>query len=121
MIIANCECELCCKGSLPGVESHLLSEFIIKEATNRDVKANASGKGPKGQEMLFNIMPDKGVGLFFRGSGTEQAKDILKKEDFSDSEVEELKQMENPLTDKQLVCSSCEKLFEPIEDSLKKI
>lgn len=119
MIISDCKCELCCEGELPGKESHLLSEFIIKETINKSSKANASGKNSKGHELLFNIMPDKGVGLFFRGSATEEAKTHLKKEEFGDEELPALSTMKNPLTDKYLVCAKCEDRFQSVEDNFK--
>jgi len=119
MIIKDCQCELCCEGELPGVESHLLSEFIIKEAINKRSKANASGNGSKGHELLFTIMPTRGVGLYFRGSATEESKKYLNKNEFTDEELPALSKMINPLTDKYLVCAKCEDLFKPVEDDFK--
>lgn len=116
MIISECKCELCCQGELPGKNSHLLSEFIIKETINKPSKANSSSRG---HELLFNIMPNQGVGLYFQGSATEEAKTHLKKEEFTDEELPLLNTMKNPLTDNYLVCAKCEDRFKPVEDNFK--
>ena len=121
MIIKDCKCELCCEGDLPGVESHLFSEFLIKETINKQSKANAIGKNAKGNELLFSISPLENAKLFIGRQSTEDGKRVLGKEEFTDEEVEELKSSENFLIDKYLVCTSCEKLFQPIENAFKEI
>lgn len=121
MLIHNCDCKLCCEGTLPGVESHLFSEFLLKEAVNQPGKANATGKGSKGQELLFTVSPIFGAEMFFRGPATQSALNFKGKQEFTDTEVEELRTLNNPLTDTNLVCSKCEKLFQPVENAFKNI
>jgi hypothetical protein len=118
MVISNCDCKLCCEGKLPGVESHLFSEFLLKEMVNMPGKANAKGKN---YELLFSLSPTKAVDLYFGRNATQGALDFVGKDTFEEEEVEKFQSDENPLTDKFLVCSSCEKLFQPVENEFKRI
>jgi len=106
MIIYDCQCNLCCSGDLPGVESHLFSEFLIKEAVNQDGKANVTGKHAKGNELIFAFSPYENTKNFIGRQSTEAGLKALQKKEFSDEEVEKLKTSENFLTDKYIVCSS---------------
>jgi hypothetical protein len=118
MIIAECSCKLCCTGELPGKESHLFSEMLIKETVNMPGKANYNRKN---HELLFTISPLEGVDLFFGRNATQGFLDYTKIDELTDEEVEEFKAKENPLTDKYLVCSKCEDSFNPVENNFKKI
>ena len=121
--VENRCCKLCGSKKLPGVESHLFSEFLIKETANRPGKAHITGKSSKGNELLFSYSPFKKIKLYIGNQSTEAAERVLNKQRFTDEEVEYLQSDENqnPLTDRYLVCYSCEKKFQPVEDSFKKI
>jgi len=118
MIIEECLCKLCCEGKLPAKESHLFSEMLIKETVNMPGRANINKKN---YELLFTISPFKGVDLFFGRSATQGFLDYIQRDELTEEEVEELKKMENPLTDKNLVCAKCEDSFSPVESNFKSI
>lgn len=121
--VENKTCKLCGSKKLPGVESHLFSEFLIKETANRPGKAHITGKSSKDNELLFSYSLFRKLKLYIGKQSTEAAEKVLNKERFTDEEVEYLQSDENqnPLTDRYLVCYSCEKKFQPVEDSFKKI
>jgi len=121
--VENRSCKLCGSKKLPGVESHLFSEFLIKETANRPGKAHITGENSKGNELLFSYSPFEKIKLYIGRQSTEAAEKVLNKERFTDEEVAYLQsdKNENPLTDTYLVCYSCEKLFQSVEDSFRKI
>ncbi len=117
-MLVNCNCKLCCIGNLPGKESHLFSEMLIKETVNAPGRANVKGKN---YELLFTISGSFEKDLFLGRSATDEYKEMTNVEEIPDEIVEQLRSKQNPLTDKNLVCAKCEDLFSPVESKFKEI
>src|SRR5690625_7671942 len=97
LVIEDCVCKLCCKGELPGVASHVFSEFVIREAVNASGKANTNKRD---NELLFLLSPVYGVDLFVGRNATQGLIDYLNRDELSSQELDDLRQKENFTTDK---------------------